>query len=73
LKQETMCVVPNFTNAGSNSLQTSIRTEHRGSKEQPFRGSEEGNELPGMTGRLVLRFFGVSEEIVGRDSKSALV
>jgi len=68
-----MCDCPNFTSGGSNSLQTSIRTGHRGSKEQPFRGNEDGEELPGMTGRLVLRLFSVSPVPAGMDSNSAFV
>jgi hypothetical protein len=68
-----MCVSPNFTKGGSNSLQTSIFNGHLGSNEQPFRGNEVGDELPGITGSICLRFFSLSAGAGGSDSKSALV
>jgi len=68
-----MCVSPNFTKGDSNSLQTSIFKGHLGSKEQPFRGSDEADELPGMTGNICLRFLPLSVGAGGIDSKSALV
>src|SRR5580692_1839818 len=73
LKQETMSESPNFTKGGSYSLQISILTVHLGSKEQPRRGNEAGDELPAMTGSIFLRLFLFSLEIFGRDSKSAFV
>ncbi|HET6930886.1 MAG TPA: hypothetical protein VFI45_11250 [Candidatus Acidoferrum sp.] len=54
-------------------MQASIRTEQRGSKAQPFRGSEEGDEFPGMTGKLDLRFLSVAAETSGSNSSSAFV
>src|ERR1700720_984388 len=73
LKQETMCASPNFTNAGSYSLQMFILTVHLGSNGQPRSGKDAGDEFPGITGSSFLRFFSVSAEIVGRDSNKARV